>query len=191
MKESPLSTLELISFSRRSLLYKGFLGFAFFGFTWRLWNLQVLKGINYRKLSKGNRIRIKSIAAPRGRIYDNTGVILAKNIPTYNLVMIREDCPDIKKTVKKISRTLLIPTQDLLETINGNLHFRLENKCFWNFWSPQNRPNLLEKTSKTKGFCASGTRFGMHFGGPRRQRVDFSMVSGSWIFFIKSLRAFP
>lgn len=45
----------------------------------RLWFLQVLTGAEYLKIAKENRIRVVTIDAPRGNIYDRHGNILVRN----------------------------------------------------------------------------------------------------------------
>jgi penicillin-binding protein 2 len=59
-------------------------GFLFI-LTIRLWQLQILQGNEYRKLSEENRLRIVKIAAPRGIIYDRNGTPLVKNTPYYSV----------------------------------------------------------------------------------------------------------
>jgi len=114
LKEDPLSLDELQLFKRRDILIKAGLAVPFGGILWRLWDLQVKQGDKYKELAKGNRIRLKSSAAPRGVIYDNEGVILATNIPSFNLMLIPEDANDIKAVLQKLSGTLNIPI-DLME----------------------------------------------------------------------------
>lgn len=109
MKEEPLSNDELQLFKRRDLIIKGALAVPVGSIVWRLWDLQVKQGEKYKELAKGNRIRLNSVAAPRGIIYDRNGVILAKNIPSFNLMLVREDTPDIAEALTKLSRTLKIP----------------------------------------------------------------------------------
>lgn len=55
-------------------------------FLGRLWQLQVTLGQENLQASTGNRIRIRSIPAPRGVIYDRNAVILATNVPGFRLV---------------------------------------------------------------------------------------------------------
>ena len=49
----------------------------------RIWQLQILQGNEYRKLSEENRLRIVRVAAPRGIIYDRNGTPLVKNTLYY------------------------------------------------------------------------------------------------------------
>lgn len=51
----------------------------------RLWQLQVLQGDEYRRLSEENRLRTVKIAAPRGIIYDRNNIPLVKNSPFYSV----------------------------------------------------------------------------------------------------------
>lgn len=52
-------------------------------FVIRLWQLQVLQGEYYRKISTENMLRIIKIPAPRGIIYDRNGIPLVKNSPYF------------------------------------------------------------------------------------------------------------
>ncbi len=57
----------------------------FFILAMRLWQLQLLRGDEYRKLSEENRLRIVKIAAPRGIIFDRNGIPLVKNSPYFSI----------------------------------------------------------------------------------------------------------
>ena len=65
----------------------------------RLFDLQILKGDEMRRLSEQNRVRVKKILAPRGTIFDRTGKILADTRPSFNLYLIPEDIKDFNQTV--------------------------------------------------------------------------------------------
>ncbi len=56
---------------------------AFWLLLWRLFDLTLIQGANYRVLSEGNRIQEKIVRAPRGIIYDRHGQVLARNAPIY------------------------------------------------------------------------------------------------------------
>ncbi len=49
----------------------------------RLWQLQVLQGSAFRKISESNRLRVIGVPAPRGIIYDRNGIPLVKNVPYF------------------------------------------------------------------------------------------------------------
>ncbi|MBU3917738.1 penicillin-binding protein 2 [bacterium] len=120
MKEQPLSFDELQLFNRRELIVRSVIAVPFAAIIWRLWDLQVKHGETFLELSKGNRRRLKYFAAPRGIIRDRNGIILAKNIPAYALMLVREDVPDIPLILRRISTTLKIPLRSLEEAIEKN-----------------------------------------------------------------------
>ena len=49
----------------------------------RLWQLQVLQGSSFRKISESNRLRVIGVPAPRGIIYDRNRIPLVKNVPYF------------------------------------------------------------------------------------------------------------
>ena len=63
----------------------------------RLWQLQMIAGERYRLLSDRNRLREVDVAAPRGVIYDRDGQILARNRPSFSVVLIPGDLPQDKE----------------------------------------------------------------------------------------------
>ncbi len=72
--------------SYRRVLPAGYIIIAFFFIlVIRLWQLQILQGSEYRKLSEGNRLRVVKVAAPRGIIFDRNGIPLVKNAPYYSV----------------------------------------------------------------------------------------------------------
>jgi penicillin-binding protein 2 len=62
----------------------------------RLFYLQVLRYDYYSTLSLGNSIRTEPIPPSRGLILDRHGLILADNLPAFNVELIREQVGDIK-----------------------------------------------------------------------------------------------
>jgi penicillin-binding protein 2 len=91
---------------------------AFLLLIMRLWQLQILQGKEYRKLSEANRLRIISIPAPRGIIFDRNGIQLVKNSPYYYASLIPDEF-DIRK-VDSLSKVLNMPIEEILEEINKN-----------------------------------------------------------------------
>ncbi len=59
----------------------------------RLWQLQMVAGEKYRLLADRNRLRQVDVAAPRGVIYDRNGEILARNRPSFSVIVIPGDLP--------------------------------------------------------------------------------------------------
>ncbi len=89
---------------------------AFLLLVMRLWQLQILQGNEYRKLSEANRMRIVNISAPRGIIFDRNGVPLVKNSPYYYASIIPGEFDKTK--VGLLSEVIHIPVQEIIGKIN-------------------------------------------------------------------------
>lgn len=72
--------------------------------TLRLWRLQILDGENLRTMSESNRLRLIRTPPLRGVIYDRRGQMLVDNRPSYDVVLVPEDTPDLQKTVESVSK---------------------------------------------------------------------------------------
>lgn len=65
-----------------------------FGFyTLRLFNLQIVDGELYRMQAEDNRTSVINLQTQRGIIYDRNGTVLARNAPSYNVVVTPADLP--------------------------------------------------------------------------------------------------
>ncbi|MBI4066405.1 hypothetical protein HY411_01670, partial [Candidatus Gottesmanbacteria bacterium] len=71
----------------RALLFTTALFISLFVLSWRLFDLTVIRGHEFRSLADGNRTRELIRHAPRGRILDRTGKILADNLPRYRFIL--------------------------------------------------------------------------------------------------------
>ena len=59
----------------------------------QLWRLQIAQGEAYREKADLNRLRVVSIRAPRGVIYDREQRILARNVPAFTVSILPADLP--------------------------------------------------------------------------------------------------
>ncbi len=62
-----------------------FLFLAFLGLWLKLLFLQIIKGPYYRELARKRSLKVITLAAPRGNIYDRRGLLLAGNTPSFSL----------------------------------------------------------------------------------------------------------
>jgi penicillin-binding protein 2 len=91
----------------------GVLLLAVFG---RLFYLQVLRHDYYSTLSQGNRIRTEPIPPSRGLILDRHGVVLADNLPAFQIELVREQVGDnkaLEATLALLAKIGLLRTEDL------------------------------------------------------------------------------
>ncbi|MGD8378983.1 MAG: penicillin-binding protein 2 [Gammaproteobacteria bacterium] len=79
----------------------------------RLVFLQVVNYDHFATLSEGNRLRLEPVAPTRGLIYDRNGVLLAENVPTYQLEITPEQVPDMAGTLKRLGRIINLKPSDL------------------------------------------------------------------------------
>jgi penicillin-binding protein 2 len=80
----------------------------------RLWWLQVANHDSFAVQAEQNRVRLLPIPAPRGRIYDRHGKVLADNHPVWNIVVSHQDIQRVRSESELIARRLGLE-QDWLE----------------------------------------------------------------------------
>ena len=95
------------AFTRRAALLAGGKAALFAALAGRLYYLQVLESDGYAMLADDNRINMRLLAPPRGRILDRFGEPLALNQPTYNVVLVAENAADVGLTLDSLEE--LIP----------------------------------------------------------------------------------
>lgn len=85
----------------------------------RLWDLQIMRGPEMRKLSEQNRIRIKKIVAPRGIIYDKNGKIIADTRPSFNIYIVPEDIRDFSETIDGLASLIHWNREAIVEKLKA------------------------------------------------------------------------
>jgi len=98
--------------TRRAALLAGsqaLLGAALVG---RLYQLQILEQDRYRVLAEENRISLRLLVPPRGRIIDRFDTILADNHQSYRVVLVPEQTSDIPATLDALAALIEITDAD-------------------------------------------------------------------------------
>jgi penicillin-binding protein 2 len=72
----------------------------------RLFTYQIVEAENYHAAAADNSTDIENDPAPRGVIYDRNGIILARNIASYNVVVTAANLPDDPASEQEIYRQL-------------------------------------------------------------------------------------
>ncbi len=72
----------------------------------RLWQIQVLQGSQYLRLSEENRIRDYTVAAPRGLIYDRKGRPLVTNRPSFTVAVLSLELRHPEQTLARLAQIL-------------------------------------------------------------------------------------
>ncbi len=104
---------ERIKLFNRRALFLGGLKLTLFGaLASRLYYLQVVEADRYAMMAEENRISMRLLAPPRGRIIDHVGEPLAINSQNYRVVISPEQTADIEGTLSGLSTILSIGERD-------------------------------------------------------------------------------
>lgn len=89
-------------------------------FMFRLFHLQVQAGEEFREAADNNRIRVRSTAAPRGRIFDKNGVILAENRVAYDFAITADNRKDtgVEKSLATLGPFLRLSEEDVARKLS-------------------------------------------------------------------------
>ena len=85
----------------------------------RLWYLQVLEGRHYATLSIHNRLRLRSVEAPRGFILDRSGEVIVENRPSFEVYVIPASVPRIDEAAHAIGAVLGQAPEEIAAKIRG------------------------------------------------------------------------
>jgi len=92
----------------------------------RLIQLQVVEYQVFAELSQGNRLRIQPLPPTRGLIFDRNGVVLAENVPAWELIVIPEEITDLAASLQSLEELeLLDPAEheSLVELVRSHRGF--------------------------------------------------------------------
>lgn len=79
----------------------------------RLIYLQISQHQRYTTLARQNQLNVSPIVPNRGLIYDRNGILLAENVPVYNLVVTPSRVNDLQETIAELKKILPISDNEL------------------------------------------------------------------------------
>jgi len=100
-------------FSKRTAVCASFVIVFFLIILVRLFYLQIIAHRMYATLSKHNIISVIPAKPARGLIYDRHGVLLAKNIPVYSLMLIPGRIDNMKKTITGLTSVMHLTPDEI------------------------------------------------------------------------------
>ncbi|HMA16155.1 MAG: penicillin-binding protein 2 [Bacteroidota bacterium] len=100
------------SFSRRALLLGGAQSLLLAGLAGRMYYLQVLESARYQTLAEDNRINLRLLPPPRGRILDRFGLPLASNRQNFRAVLVAEHAGDVEKVLAALGQLITLEEHD-------------------------------------------------------------------------------
>ena len=104
-------------FSRRAAILGGGKAVLLSILAGRMYQLQVLESDRYKLLAEENRINMRLLPPPRGRILDRAGLPLAGNRENYRVVLIAERTSDVNKTLDALGEIILIVDDDVFNIL--------------------------------------------------------------------------
>ena len=99
-------------FTRRAMMLAGAQGLLFAGLAGRMYYLQVVESNRYRVLAEENRISLRLLPPPRGRVLDRRGASLAVNIQDYRIVVVPEEADDVERMLTRLNRLIEVPDHE-------------------------------------------------------------------------------
>jgi len=121
----------------RTLLPILIVALAFLCLILRLWYLQIFKYEKFYRLATSNRIRLKSIPAMRGMIFDRDGTLLVDNRPSFCAAIVPEDVRDLKNLLTFLGSVLQMKVTDIRQ--------RLKKKSYYAPFQPR----IIKENCKT------------------------------------------
>lgn len=79
----------------------------------RIYYLQVIKHEEFETLSEKNRVQFQPVAPVRGLIYDREGRLLAENVPSYSLTLVKEQVDNMPDTLDQLQQLISISEREL------------------------------------------------------------------------------
>tara|TARA_R110002124_G_scaffold1611_6_gene9788 strand:+ start:43225 stop:44925 length:1701 start_codon:yes stop_codon:yes gene_type:complete len=116
-----------VVFSKRATAAFIFVILTFLIIILRLIFLQIIQHERYKNLSKNNRVNIIPLVPTRGQIYDRSGMLVATNLPAYQIDITPEKTKNVKDTVDKLKQLIEI-TQTEEETFYKTIKYNQKFK---------------------------------------------------------------
>ncbi len=118
MKKEKKIYEDLTPFQVKAQITLIFVAFLFLFLTFFLWKVQILDYTKYWRQSEANRIREIILPPQRGLIKDRNGEILATNVASFQVAIIRENSRDIDRSYQRIAQLLDLELPVLQERID-------------------------------------------------------------------------
>ncbi len=113
-------------FSRRAALVAGGQAVLLSALVGRMYYLQVIESERYRTLAEENRINLRLLPPPRGRIIDRFGVPMAENQQNYRVLLNAEDAKNVDATLDVLAEIIPISPGErrrILREVKRNRRF--------------------------------------------------------------------
>ena len=123
--------------TRRGLILGGGMTAVLGALAFRMRFLQVEQADQFRLLADENRINIRLIPPMRGRVFDREGRVIAENVPSYRITMVREEVGDVDEVIARLARLVELDPDELdralrdLERLRGDTPVTVADRVSW------------------------------------------------------------
>src|SRR6056297_421389 len=123
--------------TRRGLIVGGLQIGAMTALALRMRHLQLEQADQFRLLADENRINIQLLPPARGRIFDRNGQVIAENVPSYRITMIREQAGDVDEVIARLARLVELDAGELekarrdLRELRGDTPVTVADRVSW------------------------------------------------------------
>jgi len=99
--------------------------------------MQVDQADEFRLLADENRINIRLIPPSRGRIFDREGRVVAENVPSYRITMVREQAGDVQQVIARLAQLVELDPDELdramrdLHDLRGDTPVTIADRITW------------------------------------------------------------
>jgi penicillin-binding protein 2 len=139
----------------------------------RLFSLQIVQGKRNSLLANSNRVRTTIIPAPRGAIYDRSGVLLARNVAQYDLVATPSQLPksdsELNNEAGVLASILSKPQDEVLNNLK-NARKSEQTEVVIESNIDRNKSLDIDEKSRDLGGLSLDTN-------PQREYLDAGMLS--------------
>ncbi|HSN94745.1 MAG TPA: hypothetical protein VLR89_06750, partial [Anaerolineaceae bacterium] len=118
MNQNQIYEKPTIALGRLKWVYL-ILGLIFAFYVYKLFSEQIINGPTYRAAADDNRTQEISDPTERGMIFDRNGVVLARNVPSFNITITPAEMPDpddnagqLHQLVKELSAVISMPASN-------------------------------------------------------------------------------
>lgn len=94
-----------------------FIIFVFIILSARLWQLQILEGVNFVKKSRLNREKVVFLQPPRGKILDSKGRLIAGVKPSFDICIARDEVVNLENTLIRLSQIIKLDESEVRQKV--------------------------------------------------------------------------
>lgn len=131
------TTESLRQITRRGLIVGGTQAAVLGVLALRMRFMQVEQADQFRLLADENRINFQLIPPTRGRIFDRNGTIIAENVPSYRITIVREQAGDVDAVIARLARLIELDPDEMekarrdLRELRGDTPVTIADRVSW------------------------------------------------------------